>query len=87
MASQLQPVVAGGDPAGRGRSHRISGLTSWAREFADLYFAGTTCVFVLHGNVHDLIRQGPADDPVRRHSRIPGDATLRNPGTSCYDTT
>ena len=30
---------------------------SWAREFADQYFAGTTCVFVLHGNVHDLIRQ------------------------------
>ena len=22
-----------------------------------LYFAGTTCVFLLHGNVHDLIRQ------------------------------
>jgi AAA+ superfamily predicted ATPase len=36
---------------------------SWAREFADLYFSGTTCVFVLHGNVHDLIRQGPADRP------------------------
>jgi AAA+ superfamily predicted ATPase len=30
----------------------------WAREFAELYFAGTTCVFVLHGNVHDLVPQG-----------------------------
>ena len=29
---------------------------SWARELANLYFSGTTCVFVLHGNVHDLIR-------------------------------
>lgn len=28
----------------------------WARELADLYFSGTTCVFVLHGNVHDLVR-------------------------------
>ncbi len=27
----------------------------WARELADLYFSGTTCLFVLHGNVHDLI--------------------------------
>lgn len=28
----------------------------WARELADLYFSGTTCVFVIHGNIHDLIR-------------------------------
>ena len=29
---------------------------AWARELADLYFSGTTCLFVLHGNVHDLVR-------------------------------
>jgi AAA+ superfamily predicted ATPase len=29
---------------------------AWASELADLYFSGTTCVFVLHGNVHDLVR-------------------------------
>jgi AAA+ superfamily predicted ATPase len=29
---------------------------AWARELADLYFSGTTCLFVLSGNVHDLIR-------------------------------
>ena len=29
---------------------------AWARDLADLYFSGTTCVFVLHGNVNDLIR-------------------------------
>lgn len=29
----------------------------WAREFAEQYFSGTTCLFILHGNVHDLIRQ------------------------------
>ncbi len=31
---------------------------AWARELADLYFSGTTCLFVLHGNVHDLIGCG-----------------------------
>jgi AAA+ superfamily predicted ATPase len=31
----------------------------WAKELADLYFSGTTCLFVLNGNVHDLIA-GPA---------------------------
>jgi AAA+ superfamily predicted ATPase len=28
---------------------------AWARELASLYFSGSTCLFVLHGNVHDLI--------------------------------
>jgi AAA+ superfamily predicted ATPase len=28
---------------------------AWAREMAELYFSGTTSVFVLHGNVRDLI--------------------------------
>lgn len=27
----------------------------WARELGDLYYSGTICTFVLHGNVHDLI--------------------------------
>src|SRR3954471_7565400 len=29
---------------------------AWAAKLANLYFSGTTCVFVLHGNVHDLVR-------------------------------
>lgn len=33
----------------------------WARELADLYFSGTTCLFLVHGNVHDLIRRGDND--------------------------
>jgi AAA+ superfamily predicted ATPase len=28
----------------------------WAREMAELYFSGATCCFILHGNVHDLVR-------------------------------
>jgi AAA+ superfamily predicted ATPase len=37
-------------------------FSPWARDFAELYYAGTTCVFVLHGNVHDLVRLGDSDD-------------------------
>jgi len=29
---------------------------AWARRLAEQYFSGTTCLFVIHGNVHDLIR-------------------------------
>ncbi|MDG1894702.1 MAG: ATP-binding protein [Fuerstiella sp.] len=28
---------------------------SWARQIAELYFSGTSCFFILHGNVHDLV--------------------------------
>src|SRR4051794_21649578 len=37
------------------------GYPAWAAELADLYFSGTTCVFVLYGNVHDLVRL-PGDE-------------------------
>lgn len=32
-----------------------SSFPAWARSLAEAYFSGTTCLFVLHGNVHDLI--------------------------------
>jgi AAA+ superfamily predicted ATPase len=35
-----------------------SWFPDWAREFAENYFSGTTCLFVVHGNVHDLVRVG-----------------------------
>jgi AAA+ superfamily predicted ATPase len=31
----------------------------WAAELSDLYFSGSTSLFVLHGNVHDLVPLGP----------------------------
>lgn len=34
---------------------------AWARELAELYYSGTICMFVLHGNVHDLVRCPGAD--------------------------
>ena len=27
----------------------------WAKQLADFYYSGTTCLFVVHGNVHDLV--------------------------------
>lgn len=33
----------------------------WVRQLAERYYSGTACLFVVHGNVHDLVR-GPADD-------------------------
>jgi AAA+ superfamily predicted ATPase len=32
----------------------------WTKELAELYFSGTINTFVLHGNVHDLVRCGDA---------------------------
>lgn len=36
---------------------------AWARSLAEQYFSGTTCLFVLHGNVHDLVRSGDDSAP------------------------
>jgi len=33
----------------------------WVRDLADLYFSGTTCLFVLHGNVRDLVHRRAGD--------------------------
>ncbi|MEZ6126210.1 MAG: ATP-binding protein [Planctomycetaceae bacterium] len=33
---------------------------SWARDIAEQYFAGNSCFFILHGNVHDLV---PCEGP------------------------
>ena len=37
----------------------------WALAMADLYFSGTTSVFVLHGNTYDLVPLGDVDAPDR----------------------
>jgi hypothetical protein len=31
---------------------------AWATRLSDLYFSGTTSMFVLHGDVQDLVRTG-----------------------------
>lgn len=35
----------------------------WAKELAELYFSGTTSLFLLHGNVHDLIHCPKGAEP------------------------
>ena len=55
-------TLAGND--GVRRSSNLPGhFPGWATKLAELYFSGTTSMFVLHGNVFDLARLGPADSP------------------------
>ena len=67
-ADPVATVVPAGEPAlekmppAEGARAVVPWFPGWAREFADQYFAGTTCVFVLHGNVHDLTRQEDGDN-------------------------
>ena len=42
----------------------------WARELGELYFSGTTCLFLLYGNVHDLIWRPSATAEKRSPSQI-----------------
>jgi AAA+ superfamily predicted ATPase len=62
-ASPTSTDIVGPAPRPTGVPIRLAELPpwfpAWAREIAELYFSGTTCVFVLYGNVHDLIRSGP----------------------------
>ncbi len=53
---------------GEGARAVVPWFPSWAREFAEQYFAGTTCLFVMHGNVHDLTLQEAGKD--RTYGRI-----------------
>jgi AAA+ superfamily predicted ATPase len=48
-------MVSPGEKAGP--SEKLPGwYPDWAKQLADLYFSGTTCLFIFHGNVHDLVR-------------------------------
>ena len=78
-ASSASDTVAA--VAGRGARAVVPWFPSWAREFAEQYFAGTTCLFVLHGNVHDLtLQEAGKERTLRQHHRLPGDAALRHLG-------
>jgi SpoVK/Ycf46/Vps4 family AAA+-type ATPase len=50
----LAPVQLGSSAVGTAASVP-DWYPGWAREMADLYFAANTCVFVLNGNVNDLV--------------------------------
>ncbi len=55
-------MSAESSPARRGSADKLpSWWPAWARELAELYFSGTVCTFVVHGNVHDLVACPAAD--------------------------
>jgi len=70
-ASQAPPAAASlGTAAAAGRSGSLpEWCPSWAERLGDSYLSGTSCVFLLHGNVRDLVSIAPpaaadrADDP------------------------
>ena len=63
--TQPSPAVVVATPSAKAVSaaDKLPGwYPAWARELADLYFSGTTSLFILHGNVHDLVRCSGDDD-------------------------
>lgn len=54
MAAIPSPTLAASVPGGT--TQLPEWYPPWARTLGEMYFSGTTCLFVLHGNVHDLIR-------------------------------
>ncbi len=60
----------------------------WAKELADLYYSGSVCLFLLHGNVHDLIAAGPAGAAAICQSYASFSRTSCSaPGTRSFPTT
>ncbi len=53
--AETQPV---GVPAGPGGA-LPSWFPAWSHQLAEQYYSGTTSMFLLHGNVHDLVRCAP----------------------------
>lgn len=51
------PAAAGVD----GARSLPAWFPGWAHALAEQYFSGTTCLFALHGNVHDLVPLGPGE--------------------------
>lgn len=59
-AGQLQAVPQLGTASVAGRSAALPDwCPPWAERLGDAYLSGTSCVFMLHGNVRDLVPLGP----------------------------
>jgi len=57
MSESEDKVLAAGDTTELSRSDRLpEWFPPWAGEVAELYFSGTTNVFLLHGNTFDFVR-------------------------------
>ncbi|HEX2203351.1 MAG TPA: AAA family ATPase [Longimicrobium sp.] len=57
-ATPPAPGVLPEEGKDRARTGLPAWFPGWARRMADLYFSGTTSVFVVHGNTYDLVRSG-----------------------------
>src|ERR1041384_4877597 len=55
-------ILAGSDGITRAAA-LPSHFPAWAGKLAELYFSGTTSMFVVHGNTFDVVRAGPENDP------------------------
>lgn len=65
MTSELAQPPSPAQPAALATApHKLPDwYPAWARQLAEMYFSGTTCLFTLHGNVHDLLAcPGPKGD-------------------------
>jgi AAA+ superfamily predicted ATPase len=75
VATPASPSAPGDPEAvllpGEGSRAVAAWYPDWAREFTELYLAGTTCVFVIHGNVHDLMQLGDSADAKDRYGSLP----------------
>ena len=61
-------AVAPSTPAVGGATTASDFLPAWAAEIAELFSARASCLFVVHGNVHDIVRQ---DDEPARYGSVP----------------
>ena len=67
-ASTGSPSAADVLSAERASAELPAWYPSWARSLAEQYFSGTASVFVLHGNVQDLVPAGP--DPAAGYGTL-----------------
>lgn len=58
-----EKVLAGSADGVTKTSQLPTHFPAWAAKLAELYFSGTTSMFVLHGNTFDVVRAGTDSDP------------------------
>ena len=51
----LRPPASRLPPPASGLREIPAWYPAWAKELAGLYYSGSVCLFILHGNVHDLV--------------------------------
>jgi AAA+ superfamily predicted ATPase len=60
MADKAETKTLAGSSDGVTKSSQLPAhFPAWAGKLAELYFSGTTSMFVVHGNTFDMVRAGP----------------------------